>query len=277
MTELRYEVFVSEGVARQRPERLPDGSPLVSSPLASTLIFGERDAVLVDAPYTHDQIRQVGDWVEKSDKHLVAIYATHAHGDHWFGTAALQDRFGDAVAYATPGTIAAMHRALDGRAAWDNDFPGLIPPSPVVYTPTPTDGLTLEGQQLVPVEVGHTDSDDTTVLHVPSIGLVVAGDAVYNGVHQMLLESGGGGLEAWLAALDVIDALEPTFVVAGHKNRDLPDDPATIDQTRQYLIDAQTLIAEKVTPQVYFDTLVTKYADRLNIGPAWYCGHGLLG
>ena len=138
-------------------------------------------------------------------------------------------------------------------AVWDNDFPGLIPPSPVVYEPMPTEGLTLEGQQLVALEVGHTDTDDTTVLHVPSIGLVVAGDAVYNGVHQMLLESPGGGLEAWLTALHVIEALEPKFVVAGHKNRELPDDPATIDETRQYLLDAQKLIAAKVTPQQYFD------------------------
>jgi len=41
----------------------------------------------------------------------------------------------------------------------------------------------------VVVEVGHTDTDDTTVLHVPAIGLVVAGDAAYNGVHQLLAES----------------------------------------------------------------------------------------
>lgn len=61
MTDLNYDVFVSEGLARQRPDRLPDGGPIVSSPLTSTLILGERDVVLVDAPYTYDQIRKVGD------------------------------------------------------------------------------------------------------------------------------------------------------------------------------------------------------------------------
>lgn len=278
MNELRYDVFVSDGVARQRPDRLPDGGPIVTSPLASTLIVGQHDAVLVDAPYTHDQIKKVGDWVEASGKNLIAIYATHAHGDHWFGTAELLNRFPGAVAYATQGTIALMHKQLEARAAmWDSDFPDLIPPSPVVYQPMPADGLSLEGHPLNAIEVGHTDTDDTTVLHVPSIGLVVAGDAVYNGVHQMLLESPGGGFEAWLAALDVIEALEPLSVVAGHKNRDLPDDPATIDETRQYLLDAQNLIAAKVTPQEYFDTLTALYPDRLNVGPAWYCAHGLLG
>ena len=64
MSELHYEVLVNDGLRRHREQTLPDGSPIVSSPLASILIAGERDAVLVDAPYTHEQIRQVGDWVE---------------------------------------------------------------------------------------------------------------------------------------------------------------------------------------------------------------------
>jgi hypothetical protein len=32
MTELRYEVFVSEGVPRNRNQRLPGGGRIVSSP-----------------------------------------------------------------------------------------------------------------------------------------------------------------------------------------------------------------------------------------------------
>ncbi|MEV7953273.1 hypothetical protein [Streptomyces sp. NPDC088141] len=106
-------------------------------------------------------------------------------------------RFPDAVPYATGGTIRLMHRqATEGREQmWDVDFPGLIPDSPVVYQVIPAEGFELEGHRLLAVETGHTDTDDTTVLHVPSIGLVVAGDVAYNGVHQYLLESPGGGIE----------------------------------------------------------------------------------
>lgn len=278
MTELQYQVLVSDGVERARPDRLPDGGPIVSSPLASTLITGEREAVLVDPPFTREQTRQVGDWVERSGKQLANIYATHGHGDHWFGTGELLERFPDAIPYATDGTIGIMRRNLEGRAQfWDSDFPGLIPESPLVYQTLPQDGFELEGHQILAVDVGHTDTDDTTVLHVPSIGLVVGGDVVYNGVHQMLLETPGGGFEAWLAALDLVESLNPRAVVAGHKNRDLPDDPAIIDQTRQYLRDAQQLLARKPTPQQFFDEMITLYPDRLNIGPVWYGAHGLLG
>src|SRR4029077_103270 len=278
MSELSYEVLVNDGLRRQRDQRLPDGSPIISSPVASTLIYGERDAVLVDPPFTRDQVSRVGDWIERSGKHLAAVYATHGHGDHWFGTDLLLQRFPYAVAYATDGTIAMMHQqGTEGRAQmWDVDFPGLIPPSPVVYQPIPVDGIKLEGHLLLAVEVGHTDTDDTTVLHVPSIGLVVAGDVAYNGVHQYLLESAHGGVEAWLAALDKVAALQPRAVVAGHKNKDLPDDPAILAETREYLLNARRLLTEKLSPREYFDEMIALYPDRLNVGPVWYTAVALL-
>jgi glyoxylase-like metal-dependent hydrolase (beta-lactamase superfamily II) len=278
MSELHYEVLVNDGLRRQREQTLPDGSPIISSPIASTLIYGERDAVLVDPPFTYEQVQRVGDWIERSGKHLIAVYATHGHGDHWFGTDLLLQRFSDAVPYATNGTIVMMHQqGTVGRAElWDVDFPGQIPPSPVSYRTIPDDGIELEGHRLLAVEVGHTDTDDTTVLHIPSIGLVVAGDVAYNGVHQYLLESAHGGVEAWLAALDKVAALQPRAVVAGHKNKDLPDDPAILGQTRDYLLNARRLLDEKPSPRRYFDAMTELYPDRLNVGPVWYTAVALL-
>ncbi len=278
MSELNFEVLVNDGLRRHREQTLPDGSPIISSPVASTLIYGEHDAVLVDPPFTYEQVQRVGDWIEGSGKHLIAVYATHGHGDHWFGTDLLLQRFPDAVPYATNGTIAMMHQqGTVGRAElWDVDFPGQIPPSPVNYRTIPVDGIELEGHRLLAVEVGHTDTDDTTVLHVPSIGLVVAGDVAYNGVHQYLLESAHGGVEAWLAALDKVTALQPRAVVAGHKNKDLPDDPAILDQTRDYLLNARRLLAEKLSPREYFDEMIALYPERLNVGPVWYTAVSLL-
>ena len=65
----------------------------------------------------------------------------------------------------------------------------------------------LEGHKLVVVEIGHTDTDNSTCLHVPSISLVVAGDAVYNGIHLYLAESSRRTRPEWLGALDKIAAL----------------------------------------------------------------------
>ena len=69
------------------------------------------------------------------------------------------------------------------------------------------------------------------------------------------------------AALDKVAALQPRAVVAGHKNKDLPDDPAIIDQTRDYLLDAQRLLAEKPSPRAYFDQMTALYPGPAQRGP----------
>lgn len=250
MASLHFSTLAQDGVPRAGDQRMPHGNRLVSSPLTTTLILGEREAALVDPPLTREQTRTVADWVERSGKRLTHIYATHGHGDHWFGTAELIRRFPTARAWALPGAIEMMHRqATNGRAEmWDRVFPGLIGDTPVLAAPVPETGLLLEGHELRAVETGHTDTDDSSVLHVPSIGLVVAGDVVYNNVHLYLCEGVLGGFTAWLRALDIVEDLEPDSVVAGHQDRTRPDTPDTIAQTRAYLHDVEDLLTGEPTP-----------------------------
>lgn len=55
------------------------------SPMSSTLIYGERDAALVDTLVTFDQADSLVNWIDRFEKHLTAIYITHGHADHWIG------------------------------------------------------------------------------------------------------------------------------------------------------------------------------------------------
>ena len=275
-TQLSYDVFVSDGPAGAGDERMPDGAPLAWSPLSSTLIFGTQDALLVDPPFTRTQIQRVGDWVERSGRRLAYIYATHGHGDHWFGTGELARRFPGVTIYATEGTIEVMRQRGRGQL-FDRIFPGQIPETPVLAEPIPAQGFRLEGNPVVAVEAGHTDTDKTSVLHVPSIGLVVAGDVAYNGVHQYILEGGGGGLQEWLRALDRVAGLHPRVVVAGHKNKDRPDDPVILDETRQYLQDVIRLLDDKPTAREFYDQMTGLYPEWLNPGVVWWGASGLLG
>src|SRR5260370_38343404 len=96
---------------------MPAGSPRVGRALAPTLILGAADAVLVDPPFTRTQIRNVGDWVERSGRRLAYIYATHGHGDHRFRPGALARRFPGLTAYPPEGTIEVIRQqAGPGRA-----------------------------------------------------------------------------------------------------------------------------------------------------------------
>jgi hypothetical protein len=86
---------------------------------------------------------------------------------------------------------------------------------------------------LVVVPLGHADTDYTTCLHVPSVDLVVAGDAAYNDVHQCLVESNAQTRREWIAAFDTIESLNPPAVIAGHKRPGKDDSPEIIEETRQ--------------------------------------------
>src|SRR6266478_8333414 len=201
---LRWEVFVTPGIPIRTADRPAGLTETFFQAMASTLIFGEKDAVLVDTFMTAKQANDLADWVQSKGKNLTTIYITHGHGDHWFGAGTLLERFPNARAVATPNVVKVMRQQAspEGLKIWKAAFPDQIPNRLVIAEELKGNVIDLEGRELIAVELGHTDTDNTTCLNVPSIGLVVAGDAAYNDVHLYLAESNPQTRREWIAALD---------------------------------------------------------------------------
>ena len=271
-SQLRWDVFV----APEKPVTTGDLPPGLSrrmwSPTSATLIYGERDAVLVDPLLTVDETRALANWIAAKGKQLTTIYVTHGHGDHSFGISVLREKFPAARALATERVLRHMRKQAAPdyiRRVWESYFPGQLPREVAFPEPLQGDRFELEGHELIAVELGHTDTDDTTCLHVPSLGLVVAGDAAYNDVQPYFGDSSPQGRRDWLAALDKIESLAPRAVVAGHKRPGNDDAPRIIEETRKYIRDFDRAAQETATARELYLAMRALYPDRVNPGMLW--------
>jgi len=272
-TSLRWDAFLAASIPAITSELPPGEKQRPWPPISSTLISGERDAVLVDTPITVEQARALTDWVVASGKNLTTIYATHGHGDHFFGTSTVLERFPNARFVARPEVIKIMRQQASPEVLatfWNPRFPGQISSHLAIAEELTGNIIDLEGHDLVSVPLGFTDTSSTTCLHVPSIALIVAGDAAYNGVHLHLSESPDHQKrQEWIAALDKMESFRPRAVIAGHKRVGNDDDPKILGETRRYIRDFERLAAQTTTALELYDQMLKLRPDWGNPGALW--------
>ena len=262
-SKLNVNVFTAPGKTMAGDRTKPFGEPLGFDPMTSTLIFGDYDAVLVDAMTTVAEAEALAAWVALHNRNLETIYITHAHFDHFYGLGVLLDRFPGARAIATPKTVNAMQMSftpLVERLA-RRLFPEQVATRLVAPEPYEPSTFTLEGHEIRIIEEGRTDSPDSTSLYVPSIGLIVAGDVVYNQCRMYVGDTTPESRKNWIADLDRLAALNPKIVVAGHKKPGAPDSPSAIRDTKRYLQDFDRLQKAATSEQDLFDRMTELYPD----------------
>jgi len=270
---LTWDVFLAPSIPAITSDLPPGEKQRPWPPISSTLISGERDAVLVDTPITVEQARALANWVAARGKNLTTIYATHGHGDHFFGASTVLERFPSARFVARPEVIEIMRQQASPESLatyWSPRFPGQISSQLAIAEELTGNIINLEGQDLVSVPLGFTDTAGTTCLHVPSIGLIVAGDAAYNGVHLHLSESPDQQKrQEWIAALDKMESLKPRAVIAGHKRVGNVDSPKILGETRRYIRDFERLAMGTTTARELYDQMLKLYPDWGNPGALW--------
>lgn len=240
--------------------KLPDGGTF--SPTTSTLVTGPTEAVLVDAQYLIDDVDDLGDLIERTGKSLTHIYLTHGHADHYLGFGPLLERFPNARCVATQPVVDYIRETMDQQeSTWQYLFGNAcVKPGPL---PEALDGRSLyvDGSPLNIIDVPQADITPTTVVHVPAIDTVIAGDAVYNEIHPMLALSTPDEWEEWIAAIDVVESLKPITVVAGHKRPDSNDRAAQrmLDGTRQYIRDFAAALHSSTDADTIIDAMTAQY------------------
>lgn len=272
---LTIEVFTTPGrsIVSASPPAGPGDAP-TWSPSSSTLIYGDRDAILIDALATYGQADALADWIEARGRRLSRIYITHGHGDHWLGLARLTQRFPGVVGLATAEVLARVEFEARPNMAgyWESIFRGEVPTGEERVLPQllKSDTLDLEGNDLRVLKIGQADTAESTVVYVPSLGAVVTGDLAYNEVHMMTAETGEAERARWIANLDEVAALKPNFVVAGHKKVEIDNDPKIIGESQQYLRDFSRIVIEETATADIVSQMVERYPDWANLHTLWH-------
>jgi glyoxylase-like metal-dependent hydrolase (beta-lactamase superfamily II) len=272
MSDLQWKLLTKKRGSSTSQGIPPGNEPLLWVASTVTLIYGQRDAVLVDTFLTEQHSGELVDWVVESGKNLTNIYVTHAHGDHYFGLKQLLDKFPNAKAISTARNVAAIQEQIKPgfvQSFWEPRFPGQLPSHLIAPQTLAGDTFYLEGEELKIVELGHTDTSHSTALHVPSIGLAISGDCVYNNTHLYLAECDVEACNEWLRALDKIECLHPKAVIAGHGVLAPDSSPCHIGETRRYLRDFVASLANTSTAAKLYETMLALHPNRVNPGTLW--------
>ncbi len=240
-------------------------TPFTSSPTGflvnSTLVAGDKEAILIDAQFSLADAHRLVATILESKKTLTTVYITHFHPDHYFGLEVIKAAFPKAKLVALPAAVAEIKKTAAGKVKqWAPMYGALVTSKPVQPTTLAAPKLTLEGQTLE-IKTAQGDSPDNTYVWIPSIKTVIAGDIVFSGVHPWTRETNAAQRKAWVKTLDDIAALGPTMVVPGHQDPKAKQDLSAVKATKEYLIAFDDALASSKTAGDLESKMKAKYAS----------------
>jgi len=185
----------------------------------STLVYGERDAILIDASQLlSDTHRMIADIITMRKK-LTHIYVSHFHPDHHFGLLVLQHAFPNARIVALPSVVKdIVFTSSDKVELWaiDRFGPDDIPSQTIIPMPLKEPRLTLEGEELLLSDDWEGDSANNSVVWIPSIRVACATDIAFHDCHLWPIESNVARRVKWRASINKLREFDARIVIPGH-------------------------------------------------------------
>ena len=219
----------------------------------STLILGEKKALVVDAQFIRAEAEALVARIEASGRDLETVFITHTHPDHYLGTEFLLNRWPDAKVYAHP-DVAANIAKTGGAvlARWQGMMPGGVADRLIVPDALTADHLMLEGEKINILPPMHGDTDIISPVLIESLDTVIVADLVYNRTHVWAVENTTDErLDAWRASLAAVRALNVGTIIPGHRAADAANDASAIDFMLSYLDAWQSLLGTTTDPEVF--------------------------
>jgi glyoxylase-like metal-dependent hydrolase (beta-lactamase superfamily II) len=228
--------------------------------VASVIVSGKTDAVLIDAQFTLADAEKVAQEIKNSGKKLTTIYVSHSDPDFYFGLEVFKKYFPEVTAYASPATVASiMATAQKKLDVWGERLGKIITSNVVLPQVIKGNSIDLEGQKLE--IIGLEEFPTKTFIWIPSIKAVIGGINVF-GTSFHLWMADAQTVEArkqWISVLDKIESLQPALVIPAHAKSETAFDLSAVKHTKSYIQFYEEALKTNKTSEALIATLKSKY------------------
>lgn len=206
--------------------------------VASVIVFGKEEAILIDTQWTLSNAHRVIAEVLETGRTLKYIFLSHAHPDHYFGTGHIAEAFPQAKVVALEDTADLVNEQFFGKIEhWE----GVIGSHNIARKEVHVEVLKepfleLEGKRLeiIPNVVG--DLVYNTMVWIPSIKTLYGSDVLFNQAHPFTCEVTAQERKQWIEALNEIEKMGAEVIIPGHQKPSMPFDLSSVVFTRDYLL-----------------------------------------
>lgn len=230
----------------------------------ATLVYGERDAILVDTGFTKADALRIAAKVIDSGKQLKTIFISQADPDYYFGAEVLHQLFPEANIITTPAVqkvIAAKNQ--DKVAYWAPKMASNAPQTPILPTAYNGNTLQLEGHT-IEIHGANGEQSHRPYLWIPDNKAILGNVAIYGDVHLWMADAQTDAEQtAWAKQLQEMQALQPDIVIPGHMKRGSKLDASHINFSSTYLKDFAQAKQQSNNSKMLIDKMTQSYPDAI--------------
>jgi glyoxylase-like metal-dependent hydrolase (beta-lactamase superfamily II) len=245
-------------------------------PVTSTIIYGEKDAILVDAQFQKTYVLKLIEEIKATGKKLIMVYISHSDPDYYFGLDEIKKAFPNAKIVSTAQTAYLISASKDDKlSVWKgqlkSDAPNeIIVPEAIATLPD------LEGNRIEIITIKNDPAH--SFLWIPSLKTTLGGISVdIEGSHIWMADTKNlEAIDAWITQLDKLKSLNPLKVIPSHFI-DFNESPQNIDFTKKYLSDYKNAAAQSKSGKELTEAMIKTYPtfvgkDNLEMGAKVFKG-----
>jgi glyoxylase-like metal-dependent hydrolase (beta-lactamase superfamily II) len=228
--------------------------------VASVIVSGKTDAVLIDAQFTLADAETVVNQIKKSGKKLTTIYVSHGDPDFYFGLEVFKRYFPEVTAYATPATIEHIKATAQKKLeVWGGRLGKALTSNIVLPQVLQGNTIELEGQKLE--IIGLEEFPSKTFVWIPSIKAVLGGINVFGNTFHLWMADAqtAEARNKWISILDKIAALHPEVVIPAHAKEGAALDLTSVKHTKDYIRTYEEALKTNKTSEALISAMKAKY------------------